>query len=91
MISATSPETMLGYHYWAIPIVNLMQKSRLFTKIVWTVARPWAYHMAYEMGSFERDNLVGKALMKVGAFISKTIGKSISAKNPGKSNQFANF
>jgi hypothetical protein len=47
--------------------------------------------MAYEMGSFERDNLVGKALMKVGAFISKTIGKSISAKNPRKSNQFANF
>jgi hypothetical protein len=91
MISATSPETMLGYHYWAIPIVNLMQKSRLFTKIVWAVARPWAYHMAYEMGSFERDNLVGKVLMKVGAFISKTIGKSISAKNPRKSNQFANF
>jgi hypothetical protein len=91
MISATSPETMLGYHYWAIPIVNLMQKSRLFTKIVWTVARPWAYHMAYEMGTLEKDNLLGKVLMKVGAFISKIIGKSISAKNPGKSNQFANF
>ena len=91
MISATSPETMLGYHYWAIPIVNLMQKSRLFTKIVWAVARPWAYHMAYEMGSLEKDNLLGKVLMKVGGFVSKTIGKSISAKNPGKSNQFANF
>ena len=91
IISATSPETMLGYHYWAIPIVNLMQKSRLFTKIVWAVARPWAYHMAYEMGSLERDNLLGKVLMKVGAFISRTIGKSISAKNPGKLNQFANF
>jgi len=88
MISATSPETMLGYHYWAIPIVNLMQKSRLFTKIVWTVARPWAYHMAYEMGSLETDNLLGKILMKVGAFISKAIGKSISSR---KSNQFANF
>ena len=84
MISATSPETMLGYHYWAIPIVNLMQKSRLFTKIVWAVARPWAYHMAYEMGSLEKDNLLGKFLMKVGAFISKTIGKSISAKKSGK-------
>lgn len=91
MISATSPETMVGYHYWAIPIVNLMQKSRLFTKIVWAVARPWAYHMAYEMGSLEKDNLLGKILMKIGAFISKSIGKSISAKNPGKSNQFANF
>jgi hypothetical protein len=91
MISATSPETMLGYHYWAIPIVNLMQKSRLFTKIVWAVARPWAYHMAYEMGSLEKDNLLGKILMKVGAFISRTIGKSISYRNSRKSNQFANF
>jgi hypothetical protein len=91
MISATSPETMLGYHYWAIPIVKLMQKSRLFTKIVWAVARPWAYHMAYEMGTLEKDNLLGKVLMKIGAFISRAIGKSISAKNPGKSNQFANF
>jgi hypothetical protein len=91
MISATSPETMLGYHYWAIPIVNLMQKSRLFTKIVWTVARPWAYHMAYEMGSLEKDNLLGKILMKVGGFVSRVIGKSISYRNSRKSNQFANF
>jgi hypothetical protein len=91
MISATSPETMLGYHYWAIPIVNLMQKSHLFTRIVWTVARPWAYHMAYKMGSFEKDNLIGKVLMKVGTFISKAIGKSISSRNPEKLNQFANF
>ena len=91
MISATSPETMLGYYYWSTPIVNLMQKSRLFTKIVWVVARPWAYHMAYEMGTLEKDNLLGKILMKVGGFVSKTIGKSISAKNPRKSNQFANF
>ena len=91
MISATSPETMLGYYYWSIPIVNLMQKSRLFTKIVWVVARPWAYHMAYEMGTLEKDNLLGKILMKVGGFVSKTIGKSISAKNPEKLNQFTNF
>jgi hypothetical protein len=91
MISVTSPETMLGYHYWAIPIVNLMQKSHLFTRIVWTVARPWAYHMAYKMGSFEKDNLIGKVLMKIGTFISKSIGKSISSRNPEKLNQFANF
>lgn len=91
IISSTSPETMLGYHYWAIPIVNLMQKSRLFTKIVWAVARPWAYHMAYEMGALEKDNLLGKVLMKVGAFVSKIIGKSISSKNPRKLNQFTNF
>jgi hypothetical protein len=29
--------------------------------------------------------------MKVGAFISRVIGKSIAAKNPEKLNQFANF
>jgi hypothetical protein len=43
------------------------------------------------MGSLEKDNLLGKVLMKVGAFISKAIGKSISSRNPGKVNQFANF
>jgi hypothetical protein len=43
------------------------------------------------MGSFEKDNLIGKVLMKVGTFISKAIGKSISSRNPEKLNQFANF
>ena len=91
IISATSPETMVGYHYWAIPIVGLMKKSSLFSKIVWFVAKPWAYQMAYEMGSIDKGNLAGKILMRFGIFISKSIGKIITLKNPGKLNKLANF
>jgi hypothetical protein len=91
MISESSPETMAGYHYWAIPIVNLMKKSRLFTEIVWTVAKPWAYQMAYEMGAVEKGNLTGKLLMKVGIFVSKFIGRIISSKNPERLNKLTNF
>ena len=91
MILTQSPETMLGYHFWAIPIVNLMQKSRLFTRIVWVVAKPWAYQMAYEMGAIEKGNLVGKALMSFGIFASRLIGRSILSKDPGKMNKLAGF
>lgn len=91
MISMTSPETMIGYHYWAIPIVNLMKKSNLFSRIVWFVAKPWAYQMAYEMGAVSKGNLVGKALMRLGILISKSIGKIITFKNPRKLNKLANF
>jgi hypothetical protein len=91
IISSTSPETMIGYHYWAIPIVGLMKKSSLFSRIVWFVAKPWAYQMAYEMGVIDKGNLAGKILMRFGIFISKSIGKIITLKNPGKLNKLANF
>ena len=91
IISSTSPETMIGYHYWAIPIVGLMKKSSLFSRIVWFVAKPWAYQMAYEMGAIDKGNLAGKILMRFGILISKSIGKIITLKNPGKLNKLANF
>jgi len=91
MISMTSPETMIGYHYWAIPIVNLMRKSSLFSRIVWFVAKHWAYQMAYEMGTVSKGNPVGKVLMGLGILISKSIGKIITFKNPGKLNKLDNF
>jgi hypothetical protein len=68
-----------------------MRKSRLLTKIVWTVAKPWAYQMAYEMGAIEKGNVTGKILMKIGIFASKLIGKIISAKNPQRLNKLTSF
>jgi hypothetical protein len=47
--------------------------------------------MAYEMGAIDKGNLVGKILMRFGIFISKSIGKIITLKNPGKLNKLANF
>ena len=75
MMAENRPEVMLGYHYWALPIVDLMKKSKLFTKAVWFFAKPWAHQMAYEMGALERGNWIGKALMEVGIFFSGAIGK----------------
>ena len=39
------------------------------------IATPWAYHMAYIMGETKEDNRAGRAIMKVGIFVSKIIGK----------------
>lgn len=80
MMARTNPEAMVGYHYWALPVVNLMKKSRLVSGVVWFFAKPWAYQMAYEMGEIERGNLTGKILMKLGVWISGLIGRRIMNK-----------
>jgi hypothetical protein len=80
MITETRPEVMIGYHYWALPIVELMKKSRAFTKAVWFFAKPWSDQMAYEMGVIDRGNWIGKALMEVGIFFSGVIGKFLLKK-----------
>lgn len=80
MMASLRPEVMVGYHYWAVPIVGLMKKSKLFTRVVWMVAKPWAYQMAYEMGARSKENVVGKVLMKLGIWISEFIGKRILEK-----------
>lgn len=46
-----APEVLNGYHFWAIPIVNLMKKSSIFTKIVTPFAMSWARHIAGEKKS----------------------------------------
>jgi hypothetical protein len=80
MIMETRPEVMLGYHYWALPIVNLMKKSRAFTTLVWFVAKPWSHQMAYEMGAMQKGNWIGKSLMQVGILFSGIIGKALIRK-----------
>ena len=80
----TRPEVMIGYHFWALPIVGVMKKSRLFTKLVWGVAKPWAHQMAYEMGALSKGNWVGKFLMGIGIFFSGIIGKILIASKNGK-------
>lgn len=83
MILRESPEVMKGYHYWAIPIVEMMKKSRTFTRIVWMIAKPWSDQMVYEMGYSQKGNLFGKILMEVGILFSRIIGKIISSRNLG--------
>ena len=39
-------EVIVGYHFWAIPLVTKMQKSPLLTSIVKVPAMSWAKHIA---------------------------------------------
>ena len=80
MIWETRPEVMIGYHYWALGIVDRMKKSRSFTKAVWFFAKPWSEQMAFEMGALDKGNWIGKVLMEVGIFFSGIIGKLIGKK-----------
>ena len=50
-------------------------EHRLTTKITYTIATPWAEHMAYLMGYSEKDNLAGKIIMKIGKPISRLVKK----------------
>lgn len=49
----------------------------LTTKITYTIATPWAEHMAYLMGYREKDNLAGKIIMGIGKPISRLVNKLI--------------
>ena len=89
MIIETRPEVMIGYHTWALPIVDLMKKSKLFTRLVWFVAKPWAYQMAYEMGVRKQGSFVGKILMNFGIWASGIIGKIKTSSSKG--NKKINF
>lgn len=59
------PAVYAGYIRLATPVVRLMKKSRLFTRLVWVLAKPWAEEMAHQMGK-GKGSLLGKAIMAVG-------------------------
>lgn len=55
-----SPTTVRGYHYWAIPYVRLMRRSKLAEDIMRPLALARARELAYQMGSLESGSLFGK-------------------------------
>jgi hypothetical protein len=68
-----NPNVLVGYHFWAKPIVALMKKSKLFTKIVSIPALKWAKHIAGEESS-----LFGHFCVHVGEPVCAIIGKVVS-------------
>jgi hypothetical protein len=70
-------DVLIGYHFWAKPVVSFMQKSRAFTQIVNVLARPWSYEMAYRIGARDKGNFAGKILMEVGVPVCRTIGRVV--------------
>lgn len=65
MLIYTDPAVYSGYLRLATPIVDRMQKSKLFTRFVWVLAKPWAQEMAHQMGR-GKGSIVGKLIMRLG-------------------------
>ena len=70
-------DVLIGYHLWAKPVVSLMQKSRVFTRIVNVLAAPWSYEMARIMGENDQGSVVGKIVMFVGVPVCRAIGRVV--------------
>jgi len=71
------PAVMVGYHAWARPLVRLMKRSRLFTKVVAFFALPWAKEMDHRMGAQHNGSKFGKAFMAFGVPFCRVIGKAL--------------
>jgi hypothetical protein len=69
-LGSVAPHVIIGYHVWAKPIVKLMKKSKLFTKIVAYPAMKWANQMAKK-----ENSVIGFLAVTVGESICGIIGK----------------
>ncbi|MFB2844311.1 hypothetical protein ACE1BJ_23465, partial [Aeromonas jandaei] len=60
-----SATTVRGYHYWAIPYVELMRKNSAYEKIMYPIAKYRAIELAYQMGVLDKGSLRGKLVRLV--------------------------
>jgi|GEM_PF-3167751 len=79
-LADNKPYVMKGYHFLAKPVVRLMHKSKLVTKIVYVIAMPWAKEMSYKMGYREKGDFVGKIIMGIGLVLCGFTGMIIEGK-----------
>lgn len=60
-----SKTTVKGYHYWAVPYVELMRKNPTFEKVMLPLAKYRAYELAYKMGVRTKGSIRGKLIRLV--------------------------
>lgn len=63
----TDPHAMYGYRMMAAPVVRLMKKSKVFTRLIAIPALAWADQMA------GKENFAGKAIMLAGIPFSRFV------------------
>ncbi len=63
---------------WAVPLVRLMRKSNIVTRIVAAPARWRAEEIAYQMGAKPRGHLAGKIVRWVGEPACRLIGALVT-------------
>lgn len=72
LLRAEKPHVYAGYVLWAQYVVLGMKKSKLFTKLVLKIAKPWALNMAYN------NNKLGKVIAFLGEGLCGIIGKVVT-------------
>lgn len=79
-IAVEQPDVVAGYHLWAIPLVNLMQKSKLVTKAVEPFGKAWANEMHYQETGKGKSSLLGRLIMSLGVPACGAVGKRLNRK-----------
>lgn len=68
--------TYIGYLSWATMVVELMQKSKIITRIIKPFGIGWAREMAHRIEpENHKGSFIGKVLLKWGVPICRCIGK----------------
>ena len=90
-MSENDPDVFNGYHSWAVPMVDWIEKGSLLSKVYfhgWV--RPftgaWAQHIAHRMEPEKfKDNKVGRLMLNIGVPLCRSIGK-LMRRNKGMEN-----
>lgn len=74
-MATEQPNVVSGYHLWAIPVVKLMQKSKLVTKVVEPFGKAWANEMHYQETGKGKSSTLGRLIISIGVPVCGAIGK----------------
>jgi hypothetical protein len=82
-----SPQTLKGYHAWAIPLIGLLQTGNYprLEKFLYKAVWGWAHQMAYKRGVYPTGNVIGYVMTKtvepfctlVGFFVTKSYSQPL--------------
>lgn len=75
-----SSKTIRGYHYWAIPYVRLMRRSKWAERIMYPLAKARALELAYRLGKRKKGSLFGKIVRLIGEPICFIMGHFVEQK-----------
>ena len=73
------PELMEGYHAWAAPLAEYIQKdtrgAKVARAVMWPIVKAWAAEMAHKQRPEKhKSNVVGKMIMAIGEPFSRVCG-----------------
>ena len=69
------PDVMSGYQAWAVPIANLMKRSRTLSAVLSVLILPWAHEI------HGNSNWLGRFYVKAGIPVCRWNGKRIRVRN----------